>query len=35
MEVFDKLSEQPDAMGGDEFEVQFLEKYNIPKAITG
>lgn len=35
MEVFDKLSEQPGRPWEEiEFEVQFLEKYNIPKAIT-
>lgn len=35
MEVFDKLSEQPGRTWDEvEFEVQFLEKYNIPKAIT-
>ncbi|MDP9050439.1 MAG: hypothetical protein M3O31_06890 [Acidobacteriota bacterium] len=35
MKVFDKLSEQPGRSWDEfEFEVQFLEKYNIPKAIT-
>jgi tetratricopeptide (TPR) repeat protein len=35
MEVFDRLSEQPGRLWDEvEFEVQFLEKYNIPKAIT-
>jgi tetratricopeptide (TPR) repeat protein len=35
MQVFDKLSEQPGRQWEEiEFEVQFLEKYDIPKAIV-
>lgn len=35
IEVFDKLSEQPGRAWEEiEFEVQFLEKYDIPKAIV-
>jgi tetratricopeptide (TPR) repeat protein len=35
MDVFDKLSGQPGRPWKEiEFEVQFLERYNIPKAIT-
>lgn len=35
MDVFDRLSEQPRRPWEEvEFEVQFLEKYNIPKAIA-